>query len=461
MSTRPVPRSGAGLTARLAGVVAATHTRRIQPALERMIRNGFIDTAAVMLAAREEAVTRIVRGWVESRSGGAAHARILFGETRVGARDAALVNGTAAHALDYDDVGLQGHPSAVLVPALLAEGERSHASGRQLIAAYVTGFEVWAELIARERGLHHLKGWHPTGIFGTVASAAAVAGLRGLSDEQAWHALGLAASMAAGLTANFGSMAKPFHAGRAAAAGIDAVDLAQAGMTAAPDVLEHPKGFLVAVSPEGQVDLDPPADSYGEELRLASIGLTIKKYPACYAAHRVIDAMLDLVHAHDVQPDQVDRVEVTVGPAQASMLRNRRPMNALEAKFSMQFAVAAALVARACGLAQLSDEFVVRPEVQALFELVEVHTVDTRHPTEPTLAKSDRVRIYLKDGRCLDSGEVFAARGDASCPLGDKELIRKFEDCTRTLPLAWRNRLLANLLALPDAPDVSRLVPGT
>src|SRR5690606_10641266 len=238
------------------------------------------------------------------------------------ARDAALVNGVAAHALDYDDVGLQGHPSVVLVPALLAEGERLQSPGAALMAAYLTGYEVWAELIARDRDVHHLKGWHPSGVFGCVASAAAVAGLRRLEVGQVRHALGLAASMASGLTANFGSMAKPFHVGQAAACGIDAVDLAQAGMTSAPDIFEHPKGFLYALSPNGDVDLGPPAPDFGKQLRFESLGLTVKKYPVCFAAHRIIDAALDLVHAHDVHAEQVQRVEATVGPAQASMLRN-------------------------------------------------------------------------------------------------------------------------------------------
>src|SRR5690606_28418863 len=139
---------------------------------------------------------------------------------------------TAAHALDYDDVGLCGHPSAVLVPALLAEGERMQASGSQLLKAYLAGFETWAELISRDADQHHVKGWHPTAVFGTVGVAAAVACLRGLSQEDCIHALGIAASLAGGVVANFGSMTKPFHAGRASAAGIQAVDLAQAGMTA-------------------------------------------------------------------------------------------------------------------------------------------------------------------------------------------------------------------------------------
>ncbi len=439
----------AGLTARLGAFVAEAAHESLAPELQRTIRNGFIDTVAVMFAGRHEPVVRIARQWIASRQGDLKQAHVLLGDDWASARDAALVNGVGAHALDYDDVGLQGHPSAVLVPVLLAEGERLGASGAQLLSAYRVGHEVWAELISRDPDLHHLKGWHPTGVFGTLGAAAAVAALRGLDAASATHALGLAASMASGLAANFGSMAKPFHAGQAAAHGIDAVDLAQAGMTAAPDVLEHPKGFLTAISPAGRARREPPAADFGRVPRLASLGLTIKKYPMCFATHRIIDAALDLVRAHDLQASQIESMEATVGPAQASMLRNARPSNGLEAKFSLQFAVAAPIVARACGLAQLEDAFVQRAEVQSLFERLAVHTVDTAHPTEPTLAESDRLVIHLKDGRRLDSGEVFFARGEATSPLTDDDMAAKYEDCTRDVDLARRRRLLDTLRRLP------------
>jgi len=452
-SSAPSP---VGLTARLGSFIAQSARNPLSPRLQRLVRNGFIDTVAVMIAGREEPVTRIAQQWVSMRGCSSRHARVLLGDERSSARDAAFVNGVAAHALDYDDVGLQGHPSAVLVPALLAEGERLGCTGSALLSAYVVGHEVWAELISRDEDLHHLKGWHPTGVFGTLGAAAAVAALRGLDASRAAQALGLAASMASGLAANFGSMAKPFHAGQAAAHGIDAVDLAEAGMTAAGDVLEHPRGFLTAISPAGRVNLEPPPVDFGTSLRLASLGLTVKKYPMCFATHRVIDAALDLVRNHDVHPQQVKFIEATVGPAQASMLRNARPSNGLEAKFSLQFAVAAALVARACGLAELQDAFVQRPEVQALFERMEVRTVNTSHPTEPTLAASDRLVVRLDDGRVLDSGEVYAARGDASSPLTDEDLTAKFLDCTRDIGPARSRSLLESMLRLPELETISQ-----
>ncbi len=261
-----------------------------------------------------------------------------------------MINGTAGHALDYDDVALAGHPSTVLVPALLAEGEAIGASGADLLRAYLVGYEVWAELIGRDADSHHIKGWHPTAVFGTVGAAAAIAALRRLSIEVCRNAISLSASMAGGLVANFGTMTKPLHAGRAASSAIEAVRLAMGGMTAAPDAIEHDAGFLKAISPKGQVDLERPSDGLGRSLRILESGLSVKKYPICYATHRVIDAVIDLARKHDLRPDNVESVEASIGVAQASMLRNHTPVTGLEAKFSLEFAVASALVARAVGL---------------------------------------------------------------------------------------------------------------
>jgi 2-methylcitrate dehydratase PrpD len=445
-----------GLTAQLAEFVSGAQALALDANVLRTVRVGFADTVAVMLAGRDAPVTQVMRRFVEARRSSAADARLLLGPQRAAARDAALVNATAGHALDYDDVALQGHPSVVLVPALLAEGERLQAGGMAVLRAYVAGYEVWAELLARDQDLHHLKGWHPTGVCGTVAAAAAVAALRGLDAGRTRHALGLAASMASGLIANFGSMAKPFHAGNASAHGIDAVELAAAGMTAAPDTLEHHAGYLAALSPAGRVDRSPRPDAPGQHpLRIESLGLTVKKYPMCFATHRVIDAALDLARANDISLAQVQSVQATIGVAQAAMLRNHAPTDSLEAKFSLEFSVAAALAARKVGLSELDDAFVRRPDVQALFPRVRIATTDTFCVAEPTLAASDRLVITTHDGRQFDSGEVAIARGDPSSPLTDAELEAKFMDCAAGIEPATRQRLFSQLQRLEHLPSVA------
>jgi 2-methylcitrate dehydratase PrpD len=224
-------------------------------------------------------------------------------------------------------------------------------------------------------------------------------------------------------------MTKPFHAGRAASCAIEAVRLTISGLTAAPDAIEHHAGYLAALSPLGRADRSGPVSALGRQLRILDSGLSIKCYPMCYATHRVIDGILDLVTANDVKPADVKEVHASVGVTQASMLRNHAPVTGLEAKFSLEFAVASALVARKVGLRELTDEFVTQPQVREMMTRVRTSTTDTHCPVEPIFAFTDRATIELKDGRRLDTGEIRFARGNAKLPLTDEALKAKFLDC--------------------------------
>jgi 2-methylcitrate dehydratase PrpD len=450
----------AGLTQEIAAFASDPGLDTVPEAAAAIIRSGFIDTIGTMIAGREEPAVRLLQAQLAERRTGASEATVLLGPERIYSADAALVNGTAAHALDYDDVAIGGHPSTVLVPAILAEGERLGANGAAALLAYLVGYETWAELIARDPDSHHQKGWHPTAVFGAVGAAAALAYLHRMAPGPASRAIALAASMAGGLVANFGSMAKPLHAGRAAAAAVEAVRLAARGFTAAPDALEHQAGFLSAISPAGRADLVGPASGLGGgRLRILDSGLSIKRYPMCYATHRAIDAMLDLTAREELRAEDVAEIEVTLGATQVAMLRNQRPRTGLEAKFSLEFAMAAALVARRVGLSELTDGFVSRPEVQAQFGKVRTLTTDTRCPVEPIFALADRVRVRTTTGRELDSGEVRFARGNAKSPLALHELREKFVDCAATAPVD-AGTLFDGVCALDRVPDLGRLLPA-
>jgi 2-methylcitrate dehydratase PrpD len=342
---------------------------------------------------------------------------------------AALVNGTAAHALDFDDVALRGHPSTVLVPAILAEAETLDVSGRDMVAAYVAGYETWAELVRREQGFHHGKGWHPTGIFGAIGAAAACASLRRLDPAQTTQAIALGASQSAGLMANFGTMTKPFHAGRSAHSGVMAARLAAAGFTSSEDALEHPQGFLGAVSPAGDVDRASPAAALGETWQIIASGLNIKKYPACYCTHRAIDGMLDLLKAQPLRPDEIDGITVRLSENYATILRNHLPQTGLSAKFSIEFAMASAVVANRVGLTELTDAFVRRQDVQDLMSKVKVETNTDYDPDQPGASVADQVIVRRRAGGELESERVSRARGHAEKPLGESELFAKFENC--------------------------------
>ncbi len=414
-----------GLTQALGRFVAELSANRIPQEAMRVARLGFIDCIGTMVAGRNEELVQIMKSVLAP---GAGPASITFGREHGPAPEAAWINGTAAHALDYDDVALRGHPSTVLVPAILAEAEALDASGSDLLVAYVAGYETWAELFRRDLGLMHAKGWHPTGLYGAVGAAAACARLRRLDAGRAAMAIALGASQSAGLMANFGTMTKPFHAGRAAHSGIMAVRLVEAGFTASPDALEHPQGFLHAISPAGTEDRTGEG-RLGEDWALLSQGLGIKKYPTCYCTHRAIDCALDLLAAHPVKPDDVKSVTVGISDYFATVLRNHEPRTGLAAKFSIEFAMAGAIVAKRVGLRELTDEFVQRPDVQALMRRVRTEATSEYDPELPGAAPVDTVRIELASGEMIAGEPVARATGHASRPLTEAQIYDKFSDC--------------------------------
>ncbi len=418
-----------GLTADIGRFLEGFSAARMPAGAVPIVETGFTDCIAVMVAGWREPVVRVVA----AQTGDDALPEHPFAPRllRLRAPDRALIFGTAAHVLDYDDVALCGHPSAVLVPAILAEAQDlgDGLDGRQMIAAFVAGYEVWAELVARDRDPHHGKGWHPSAVFGAVAAAAAVAVLRRLDAGRASHAVGIAASLAGGVVANFGSMTKSLQVARAAQSGLLAGRLAAHGMTSSPDAIEHDAGLLAAISPRGEVDRTRPV-KLGTHWSILEIGLNVKLYPMCYGTHRVLDGMLDLRRRHLVEPDGIVQVGVEIGETQAVMLRNHRPQNALDAKFSIEFAVAAAAVAGQCGLAELTDAFVRRTDVQEIFPKVRISTSTGRLPEEPALAAHDRVEILLRDGRRFASEPIAYPRGHFKRPVDAAALWRKFKDCT-------------------------------
>lgn len=413
------------LTKTLGQFVADLSPNRIPEEAVRVARLGFIDCIGTMIAGRREDCVRIMKQVLAPADG---PATITFGKEKSTAPEAAWINGTAAHALDYDDVGLRGHPSTVLVPAILAEAEALGSTGADMIVAYVAGYETWAELFRRDSGLLHKKGWHPTGLYGAVGAAAACASLRRLDADKAAQAIALGASQSSGLMANFGTMTKPFHAGKAAHAGIMAARLAEAGFTASTDALEHPQGFLHAISPTGTEDRTSEAKP-GENWAILTQGLGIKKYPTCYCTHRAIDCMLDLVNAKPIKADEVKKITVNISDYFATVLRNHQPDTGLAAKFSMEFAMASGIIAKRVGLRELTDEFVQRPDIQALMRKVEIVTTTEYDDDMPGAAPQDQVTVELTNGSTIAGEPVRRATGHASRPLTEAQIYDKFADC--------------------------------
>ncbi len=447
----------APLTSELAGFVTGLTLDAVPKEAQAIAKTGITDCIGVMVAGARQAAVSLVDGEISSTDRDAQASLIPTGARR-NAEDAALVNGCAAHILDYDDVTLDGHPSAALVPAIFAQGEVCGSTGEEVLTAYAAGYEVWAELLQREPVPLHDKGWHPTAVRGTVAAAAACAKLRRLGRDETATALAIAASMAGGLVANFGTLTKSFQVGRAAQSGLVAAQLAQAGLTASGDALEHGSGFLAAFSPRGDAVLDRPLDSRKKEWHLAGQGLNLKRYPSCYAAHRAIDAILGVVEKYDLQAADIDRIHVSTGHMQMLMLRNANPKTALEAKFSLQFAMASAIVARKVGLAQLADDFVCDPVVQSLFSRVDWTTTDETLDGS-AFAPSESVEVATRDGRTLSSEVITHARGNMQRPFTTEDLFDKFSECLgEDYDSDRKNLLFDSLLNIENAGDIKEII---
>jgi 2-methylcitrate dehydratase PrpD len=420
-------------------------------------RIGMLDCVGTMIAGADEEAVKLVAKIVPTSTTNDGAPEIPNGRN-LSASDAALVNGVAAHVLDYDDVGIDGHPSAALTPAILAEGWALGSSGEEAVAAYVAGYEVWALLQELEPGALHERGFHPTAIWGTLSAAAACARLNHLSAAETTNAIAIAASLAAGTVANFGTMTKSLHAGRTAQSGVLAARLAKSGFTASPDVLEHRSGFMHAHSDSGKPAVARGNWGLGENWRLEKLGINIKRYPMCYATHRSIDAMLDLAAVHDLKPDAIDEIHVRIGNAQDLMLRNREPKTALEAKFSIEFAMASALVARKVGLKELDDGFVRRDDIIEVMRKVKRSTTDERLADMPPFSPDDRVSIRLKNGTEIKHEPVVRPKGHWQKPLSEAELREKFLDCTDgRLGRKQAEALFAKLNNLEDVKSLREL----
>ncbi|MFL9966369.1 MmgE/PrpD family protein [Paraburkholderia sediminicola] len=416
-------------TQQIAQFITTLDANPIPEAAKKMALDAFADCVGVLIAGSDEEAVSIAASLSIPDNDGVP---VICRGLQVRMEDAALINGIAAHVLDYDDVGLSGHPSAVIVPAVLALGAAINASGERAIRAYLVGFETWGMIEGLDPLPLYKQGFHPTAIFGTVAAAGSCAYLLNLTAEQTANALAIASSLASGLVASFGTMTKPLHVGRAAQAGLLAARLASKGFTGSPDVFEHDSGFLLSHSPSRNPALDrvlrtgvPSVD-----WKAGAGVLNVKRYPVCYGAHRVIDVVTELAIEHDLTTEDISSIDVVTGDMQMVMLRNARPTTGLEAKFSMQFAIASALAVRRCSLKELSDDFVTRDDIQSIFPRVSITTVGGSMPGLP-FAPQEQVKLTLSNGQVLERTVEFA-KGSHQLPLDEIELKDKFIDCATT-----------------------------
>ncbi len=447
-------------TRELAKRIVAARASDVSEEARAQSRNAVLDTLGVILAGREDECTRLAHRLAVSE-GGAPVARLIGTDERTSASWAAFVNGTAGHALDYDDVDfvMLGHPSVTLVPALIALAEERGIGGARVLEAYTIGFELLHVLGRAVNPGHYRRGFHATATLGSVGVAGAGAYLLGLDETQAMNALSLGASGSAGLVSNFGTMTKPFHAGQSARAGLVAAKLAEGGFTAAEDTLET--GFTAAMAAEGIgpkahefADWESAVIPWGAPWDIEE-GVCVKIHPCCAMTHPGIDAMLDLVTSEDVNVEDVAALGARASTMTLKVLRYREATTGLEGKFSMPFCIASALVDRKVGIHQFREESVQRPEIVALQKRV-AFELDEKMSREDPETEAAEVWVELKDGRHL-TRHFARARGHVENPLTELELREKFLECASGLPAGKAKAAWDAWYRLDTAEDLTHL----
>jgi len=453
-----------GATESVVQFILETHFENIPPAAVENAKAPILDLIGVMLAGTTEPCGKIAIDLVKEL-GGTPKATVFGDDFKNSEPNAAFANGVSAHAHECDDADLVAllHPGPVLMPAILAVGESINASGRDIMEAYIIGWEVLGGIgqAVMSQLQHLVRGWHATSTVGTFGATAAVAKLLKLDNHQIRMALGIAGSEAAGTFQQFGTMSKPFHAGNAARNGVMASMLAKKGFTADPDILESRYGFFNLYNGEGNYDAGRVARKLGNPYTLISPGCLIKKY-ACTATFQIpIEAMQELVKRERFTAEDVEWVEDGIHPQQEKISRYDYPQQHLEAKFSERFAIAAGIVyPDLVGLAPYEQARVSDSRVQELMKKVKVYVHPELALTETISANLviHFLKVRLKDGREF-SMRADKAGGVPGNPLSEAELLAKYRDCAqRVLSPSKVDRSIQLINAFEKLEDMGALM---
>src|SRR6267378_3270862 len=395
-------------------------------------------------------------------SGGAA---VLGSAVRLPARFAAFANGVAIHVDDYDDTqlatgkdrvyGLLVHPTVPVLPAALATAEVEGKSGKDLLLAYHAGVEVECKIAEAISPRHYEDGFHSTGTCGVFGGTSACARLKGLDVEKTVRALAIAASHAAGLRENFGTMMKSFQAGHATESGVVSADFAALGWTGAPEILEAQRGFFHAYG--GGYDPNAIVDRLGKPWTFQNPGVSIKPFPSGSLTHPGMTELLRLVHANSIRATDVERLEVGTSRNMPNTLIHHRPINGLQAKFSMEYCMAIILVDGKADLTKFTDAVVKRPDVQEMVGRVRFYA-DPEAEKEGYDKMTTIIKITLKDGRVI-TGRADFGKGSPTNPMSYDEVAEKFQGCAAFAewPAAKATQVIDLVRKLEGVPDVRAL----
>lgn len=418
-----------------------------------LVERAFTDTIGVTLAGVPRDIGCRIASFVSAQSDvGTGGASLIGRDERAPVPTATFANATTGHALDYDDLswGMDGHPSVTLVAPILALGETAGASGADAITAFAAGFETECCLAEPISPTHYELGWHATATFGTFGATAAACSILGMDAEETEQAIGIAASMASGLKQNFGSMSKPLQVGLASRSGVTAALLADDGFTSGGAPVSGDSGFFALYSDGSITEPNSPGDPF----HLRTEGINVKYYPCCYFTHAAITAAIALADEHDITPKDIESIEVTAAQGADDALAFGNPSSGMEAKFSMQYCVAAAIVYDHVGLAAFTAESIDKPIVNAIRERVRF-TVDQSLPYDSHEAT---VRIKMADGETVDRVQKHPP-GTHVNPLSDTEFREKYLNCAKhVLDEESATNTYHRVASLASEPSIADLV---
>ncbi|MCL1828788.1 MAG: MmgE/PrpD family protein [Oscillospiraceae bacterium] len=446
------------LTEALAKYTTDLDINKLDPEIVRQANLFFADGLACIAAGAREKPVLIATEYAK-KFGGAKSASVLCSDVKTDVCSAALANGIAAHIHDFDDVSdsSNAHVSVVMIPTVLALGEELKANGKDILEAYIAGVEVCA-LAGRAMGKENFRrGWHSTSSLGIFGAVAAAGRLMKLDLKQLTYAMGIAASESSGIKANFGTMAKSFHAGSAASKAIRIVRLASVGYDSNPACIEEKCGFADLTI--GGADMTPAFDAIEKGIsEFIDPGMVMKPYPSCKASHNGIDAMYALVTENDLHPDDIKKVDVRVQLYAMDLLRFPVAKTKLEGKFSLNYCMAQIIKKRELILSDFDGISVDDPTIIELMKKMTVEGSETLNEGENMLVRGDtEVRVLTNDGRDLIK-RVNYATGDPHCPLTEERRLKKLRDCFgRTLNPNGVQAVIETLGRLERLADISEL----
>jgi len=406
-----------GMTHKIASFIVHTDKTQIPQDAYDHAKVAFMDWLAVTIGGKNDPLVKKLIAY-EDIMGGHSQASILGYHMKKSVAQAALINGAASHALDYDDtlVSFLGHPSVTIFPSILALCEWKEKNGIDLLTAYLIGLQAGGTIGACASLDHYMAGWHATSTIGHLASAAACAKLLNLNEKQTRHALGIAGTQSSGLKRVFGSMCKPFHAGNAAQAGLMAAMLAKDDFTSAENIIEGPQGFFDVL--KGKVNEDI--------LGLLGLGwdvvnLSQKYHASCHATHSPLEACLSLINEHNIAIHTIQSIKVHSSQMAIDAAGNNNPQTGMEGKFSISYCISNAILRGTTGTIAFTDEKVNDPTIKALMKKIDV-VLDSKR-----VALESQVEIITTNG---DKFEAFSDILQQIPPLDIKKdrVKKKFQD---------------------------------